>query len=1042
VILEQPKVSSVNVCKALDAFYNAVDMSRSERTIAAVMISLAAVIARAECPKGYVVLPVPEYHGGPVERLSWTPPPGTPAGASYEILSSEHTSTSDDHCEFAESAEEHVVATTSDTFFDYHMPPNEVFRVGVQVAGCADTHSLSWFTDTFNPPQVPVVHNVTAPSGSGTVTFSFSEGDVHTYEVALGKVDPAGEAPTSIFPVEVFPKFKGYGNGSTVSGGFCPAGSNVVVSDGETPGTPERLSPGAYLYWLVAINFGFGHSTDHEVATDPICVNIDCPACDCQSTLTPVDANCTDGQDIECGRGIPADLSKLFKSPRRSYLATDGVTEIVLFHALSTDDEVTFSMKTLQGPINGSAYGALLALEGGASTSIRVRPQLVIGNLHYAFARYRAPADLPSGDPYFYIEATIPSRKELPGHQWLYRPVSSVIISLVAPPVVLVHGVWSDPSVWSGLRNYLVNSGHPVCTDCIVNYGDTASDDPNNAPSFDPTSIESSTVMAALDQTVDAARASYRLSGIAVSQVDAVGHSMGGLVLRARTVYPFRGYARASNGLHGDFHKLITIGSPHAGSPLADWLIRHKCDQLHLLASSPTIEEKLAEMGKPLGPAIYQFQTGSMTLRHLGEAPVPSFAIVGIAPNAITDLEDTLDAIPLLSGNIGVSIESIMSAAGVHQHDVIVPADSQRGGLASATEVHGVVHTRTNLGSPDIPETESASVWSQVGDALKAKLTSPIFGIFRIPSDSETTALDNEPCPGPIEPPPDDAGTLSVTPGTVVHPSDAVSVSFAPTSNSDGCVMIIGSSTFVRHGPCALTWTVPTSRAGRVDVSAASFGSSKNSHAVSYFIVQEPAAPSAIRITPGSLTLHTIGETAQLRVAASFGGADPLDVTSSTAGTTYSAQHGNSIVSISSTGKITAVGAGREFITASHRGRSTTILVTVAVTNHPPTLAPLNPEYRVPAGTTALIELGAADPDGNKIVFSALRLPHFAILSDRGNGSAFVQIQPSAADIGAHEGTVAITDNGLPPLGAAVSFKIVVVDGESPVRGRRRSVRH
>ncbi|HXH39743.1 MAG TPA: alpha/beta fold hydrolase [Thermoanaerobaculia bacterium] len=1017
-------------------------MSRSTQTIAAVTIYLTAAIARAECPKGYVVLPAPEYHGGPVERLSWTPPPGTPADASYEILSSEHTSTSDDHCKFAEGAEEHVVATTSDTFFDYHMPQSEVFRVGVQVAGCADTHSLSWFTDTFNPPQVPAVHNVTAPSGSGTVTFSFSEGDVHTYEVALGRVDPAGEAPLAVFPAEVFPNVTGFGDGSTANVGFCPAGSNVVVSDGKTPGTPERLSPGAYLYWLVAINFGFGHSSDHEVATDPICVNIDCPACNCQSTLTPVDANCTDEQDIECGRGIPDDLSKLFKSPRRSYLATDGVSEIVLFQALSTDDEVTFSMKTLQGPINGSAYGALLALEGGASTSIRVRPQLVIGNLHYAFVRYRAPADLPSGDPSFYVEATIPSRKDLPGHQWLYHPVSSVIISLVAPPVVLVHGVWSDPSVWTGLRNYLVNSGHPVCTDCIVNYGDTASDDPNNAPSFDPTSIESSTVMDALDQTVDAARASYRLSGIAVSQVDAVGHSMGGLVLRARTVYPFRGYARASNGLHGDFHKLITIGSPHAGSPLADWLIRHKCDQLHI-AGSPTIEEKLAKMGKPLGPAIYQFQTGSMTLRHLGVAAVPSFAVVGITPNAITELEDELDEIPLLSGNAGISVESIMSAAGVHQHDVIVPADSQAGGLANATEVHNVVHTRVNVGSRDIPETESPSVWSQVGDALKASVTSPIFGTFEIPSDPETAALDSVPCPGPIVPPPaDDAGTLSVTPGTVVHPGDAVSVSFAPSSNFDGCMMTFGSSTFVRHGACAVTWTVPTSRGGRVDVSAATFGSNKNSHAASYFVVREPVAPSAIRITPGSLTLHTIGETAQLRVAASFGGADPLDVTSSTAETTYSTPHGNSIVSISITGKITAMGAGREFITASHRGLTTTILVTVAVTNHPPTLAPVSPEYRVPAGTTALVELNATDADSNKIIFSALRLPHFATLSDRGNGSAFVQIQPSAADIGAYEGTVAVTDNGLPPLGAAISFKISVVDGAAPVRGKRRAVRH
>jgi pimeloyl-ACP methyl ester carboxylesterase len=1005
----------------------------------AIATSLPVVLGRG-CPPGYIDLAVTETGNGSTLHFAWKPPAGFPTGTNYEILSSEHSPTSSNYCEFkvVNGADEHVIATTTDTTFDYEVPDNQLVQFGVRVAGCPNLTSPFNAADTFPPPRAPTVIDVQSPPGSGRVTFTFSESDVHAAEVDLARIDPAGEAPDS-FPITVQPAFT-YSAGTSTPGGYCPPGSQVVVTDGLTSATPERLAPGAYLYQLVAINEGLGHPGDSFGASEPICVKIDCPACSCESTLTPVDANCENDADVECNRGLPTDLSKLFSSPRRFYITADGAAELVLFQAESTDAEITFTMNTFPGNAQaGSAYGTLLTLDGSSSgTSIRVRPQLTIGKLRYAFVRYRAPADLPSSDHRLYILASIPSRKPLPPGQWYYRPLSSMNIGFVPPPVVLVHGVWSGPQVWTGLQDYLRKSGRDVW---IVDYGDGVSAHPNNAPSFDPALSGSAPVMDALDRAVDGAREEYRLSGFAIARVDAVGHSMGGLVLRGRTVYAYRGYERGENGFHGDFHKLITIGTPHNGSPLADWLIAHKCDRLHLPLSNPTIEEQLTTMRRPLGPGIYQLQTGSAALRRLGEAAVPSHSIVGIAPNAITDLEDTLNQLSFLSGN-GLGVEGIMSAAGVHAHDVIVPAESQSGGLAS-TEIHNVVHTRANTGAPDVAETESTAVWAAVNDALQASVHDPMFGRFGQPPLSGATALDNEPCPTTTLPPPaDDPTALSVVPGTVVHPGTSISVSFSPTAGFDGCFLTIGDSTFVRHGLCSATWTVPNTTGGRIEVTAATFGGQTDSHATSYVMVQESSPPSVLRMAPiFPLTLSAIGASAQLTVTAASGNASLLDVTSSTAGTSYSTMRGSSVVSVSKDGRVTAVAEGKDIVTASHAGLTNSIQVTVRVTNHPPVLAAVDTKYLLTPGTTASINLSATDADRNSIAYSVMNLPRFGTLIDHGDGSASVRLQPASTDVGEYDITVIVQDNGVPPLGTAASIRIEIASKEGN-GSKRRAVNH
>jgi len=111
---------------------------------------------------------------------------------------------------------------------------------------------------------------------------------------------------------------------------------------------------------------------------------------------------------------------------------------------------------------------------------------------------------------------------------------------------------------------------------------------------------------------------------------------MGGIILRARVATAMTGndreYLRTDNYLKGDFHKIITVGSPHWGSTLVNWLIDHACDVLSLTAFKFTVSDYMARLGKPIKGAIFGFQTHSIPLMNLGRTRCRRTRSSGIAP--------------------------------------------------------------------------------------------------------------------------------------------------------------------------------------------------------------------------------------------------------------------------------------------------------------------------------------------------------------------------------------------------------------------------
>jgi len=569
-----------------------------------------------------------------------------------------------------------------------------------------------------------------------------------------------------------------------------------------------------------------------------------------------------------------------------------------------------------------------MSLEGSpASTSVTVDPKSANGE-NIAFAVYDAPMDYEgSGNstditiraqvgPTFFVEKTIK----------LYRP-----------PVVLVHGVWSDRTSMQALDSYLRSRGfNQFCDDCLVDYS------ADNAGSFDPTT--GSTPINSLANTALNAIISYHRHRIAATQVDVVGHSMGGLVARARIKYQGRQYYRLPNFLKGEFHKIITVGSPHLGTPLADWLLAHKCEQMRKLGISYRIEDFFQQrLHKRLGDAVYGFQTSSSSIQHIGETNVWSRAIIGKAP-ATSDTEDNLNEVPRLSGHSDTTIDGLLDRNG--NHDTLVSTTSQRGGLSTTQtqQVDGVVHANAELVHSDVSEMASADIWSNIEDALKDPVGSSSFGKF--PSFSPSgTPLQPKPCPATSDVTAllVSSATVTMNPsrGTLVRPGDTIQIDLNVAGGNpvEGALVAIGGQlhNLVGSGPFTLSYRVPSDRAGKIDIFADTYGSGfENYSASTYVVANAEATASVVEVFPKNLVLQAIGDSYQIRIAGQLSDGTPIDLTPGTAGTSYSLQSStNKVAAISPDGLVEAHGLGDDTILVTYSGINYTVNLTVGDSTKP-----------------------------------------------------------------------------------------------------------
>jgi len=138
-------------------------------------------------------------------------------------------------------------------------------------------------------------------------------------------------------------------------------------------------------------------------------------------------------------------------------------------------------------------------------------------------------------------------------------------ITIIRPPLVLVHGLNGDLSTWDSyigneqLHNFDV---HPISIGKQAGFAENAS---KILYPFLP--------IMGPDYSIPSVVTYYRINKrIACSQVYYVGHSMGGNTLRyAETYYP-NNFKTQKNYYKGWINKFISLDTPHKGSPFANLL--------------------------------------------------------------------------------------------------------------------------------------------------------------------------------------------------------------------------------------------------------------------------------------------------------------------------------------------------------------------------------------------------------------------------------------------------------------------------------------
>lgn len=124
----------------------------------------------------------------------------------------------------------------------------------------------------------------------------------------------------------------------------------------------------------------------------------------------------------------------------------------------------------------------------------------------------------------------------------LYQP----IFKRTPPPTLLLHGLWSNGSIWINLPQKLANTGHNLRLVRRATY-------PNGA-SFKDNGL-------VLRSNIDVLLTAALFQNVLATKVNIVAHSMGGLLARQ--------YIQNAN-FKKDINKLITLNTPHSGSPIAN----------------------------------------------------------------------------------------------------------------------------------------------------------------------------------------------------------------------------------------------------------------------------------------------------------------------------------------------------------------------------------------------------------------------------------------------------------------------------------------
>jgi len=444
-------------------------------------------------------------------------------------------------------------------------------------------------------------------------------------------------------------------------------------------------------------------------------------------------------------------------------VGADGAAEVVLrVPANSAGEQFTLTVMNDQGQQSQSASedGGLGAIGSDGFTLSQITVSAVnTSKGPMAFAIYGVPVDFPRPEGQD-AEATdrLITLHVLAQDTGLS---SDMPVTILRPPLALIHGLWGSPGSWnnfsplnsdprfsilradySAVIGAQIQSYKPAYPSWAIS---SLKDSPASSLGF---AYNAPTVLKQLANFVNQFKKGTNPDGISVAaiQVDIIGHSMGGDI--TRTFPLVKNFYHPYTFALGFVHKVITIGTPHWGSPLAIRLLdsHNECVRGVLaLSGSPSFTSVTFNNGASFSGGVNDLQGDgfggqlSAALKKL-QTPIPHPLATALVQGL--ESQDQLDGLDSsqVAGFIrvfclGDYLAAHLTSKGWPQvfgqdSDSIVPALSEVAGLTDFTLVNGVIHSASAelLGFGPPAELDSAGgIPGTATDLLNTPISDPTF---------------------------------------------------------------------------------------------------------------------------------------------------------------------------------------------------------------------------------------------------------------------------------------------------------------------------
>ncbi|NRD52368.1 choice-of-anchor A family protein [Corallococcus exiguus] len=627
-------------------------------------------------------------------------------------------------------------------------------------------------------------------------------------------------------------------------------------------------------------------------------------------------------------------------------VAADGVTQVLVRAKMPSAGSMTFSLSGTS-PANGG-LGAVGTTTRAASVTV---PTVPVGGVHYAFALYTSPPDFNSGG----FETATSRLVTLSG---VYTPASgasytsTVELSIVRPPLVLVHDLWSSCSAWQGTEGIAAsNLFQTTCAD------------------YSATSSASLTLEAnelAVPNAIYSALTKMRQGQNAVTQVDVVAHGAGGLL--TRKYVDSANYRSVATFKEGDINRLISLNTPHEGTRMATEFVRMR-DDLRVAFPAVWTQVKAAlaatqniVLDMPGGAAIDDLQVGSALINNLRQTDVPTHFIVGegaqplartptwgLLPDGIKVLYHQTETHHPLSRSLPLpqrqklilGPDSLLFCN--DPHDVFAGTAEQRGGTAmSSSAITPFTVDVTNRNTEHFKVQINAAHRDKIRQLLNSPVGGPDF-VASIPRPSTIPPVNScgeasaQLAPERVREARATAatGTLIITspqPGTVVSPGGTVAVSVAGAGGFQPETVLIvgeGAASILESGPFTTPFRIPAQALGSMELVA--FGIDSQGRMLSSaripLTVSSSAQLSSIQILNGDAVLRGPGSKLKLVANGKYTDGVVRDISSPSRGTLYSVSN-TGIATITADGTLTGVSKGMATVMI----RNGTVLTSITVT--------------------------------------------------------------------------------------------------------------